>query len=215
LTVNAGNLISGSLTQQFDFFNQNPLQCKLVNIYDFDSLGTIYLNVDAIVTGGVPPYLYSWSDSNMTASTDFMLNPSGQLSEGLMVTDANGSVVIANLSTVFAPGSTPNICAANFSFGNMEPIYDTVPVPIPLDSLQFSNVTIEYTDSEGRFYSSDRIEQKPDAYFEIVQSEDYDKNELGQKTRKLTVRFACELWDAAGEKVIFKEGEAVIAVAYP
>ncbi|MCB0520863.1 MAG: hypothetical protein H6577_21225 [Lewinellaceae bacterium] len=216
LTVSSNNqLCSGSIVRTVNPATSNPINqdCGLTLQVDSTNLDTT-LTIMALPVGA-PPFLYSWNDGSTSQSVE-VFSPSGQVSASVTLTDATGCTASAGLATLYVPGIMPAVCIARFDYESRPDTVHTVGFEIvPGDSLQFSGVTIEYTDAEGRFYSSGLLVQPPSSYFEILKVEDYDLNEKGQKTKKLTVRFACDLWDTAGGKIVFKEGEAVIAVAYP
>ncbi|MEZ4960739.1 MAG: hypothetical protein R2830_13035 [Saprospiraceae bacterium] len=217
LTVSSNNqLCSGSVTRTVNPA-VNPINQACDLYLEIDST-----NIDTFVTIianplGTPPFSYIWDIGASTTQSINVVSPSGQVAASVTVTDAFGCTSSAGLTTVYVPGITlPSVCSARFDYQAKPDTIQSVAYEIlPADTLQFSNITIEYTDQDGRFFRSDRVEQPAGSYFEITKVEDYDNNEKGQKTKKLTVRFACELWDESGEKVVFKEGEAVIAVAYP
>ncbi|MBK8566211.1 MAG: hypothetical protein IPN76_23430 [Saprospiraceae bacterium] len=83
------------------------------------------------------------------------------------------------------------------------------------DSLQFSAATIIYSDDAGNKYRSDRQPQPSDYYFKILEVSDYDENEKGEKTKKISLEFTCRVWNESGEHIDIREGRAVIAVSYP
>jgi hypothetical protein len=75
-------------------------------------------------------------------------------------------------------------------------------------------VAIQWIDPNGNVWRSDGRVQESSAYFTVNESEPYENNEKGQKTRKMEVVFGCRLFNADGEAIeIF--GGGVIAVAYP
>lgn len=182
--------------------------------FDFDTLNVGSLQIFAQPTG-VQPFSYNWSDGS-TANYYEANNPVGQVNASVTVTDANGCQAIAGVSTQFGGGTVPIFCAADFGYTVELVTVDTlVPIVTPGDSLQFSMVTIEYTDGDGTLFRSDLQDQGPGASFKILEVEDYDDNEQGEKTKKLTVQFTCRLWDAQGNFIDMTNGEGVIAVAYP
>lgn len=75
-------------------------------------------------------------------------------------------------------------------------------------------VAIQWVDPSGGIWRSDRNNQDSFAFFVVEESEDYDNNEKGQKTRKMRVSFYCRLFNTTGESGVFS-GSGVIAVAYP
>ena len=87
---------------------------------------------------------------------------------------------------------------------------ESVPIPGPP-----GEVANQWVDPQGNTWRSDRTNQDLSfAYFIVEESEDYEENERGQKTRKMRVSFNCRLFNTTGESGVFN-GSGVIAVAYP
>ena len=78
-----------------------------------------------------------------------------------------------------------------------------------------TEVVIGWTDENGVRFRSDRNKQPGSSYFEVLSSEPYDDNEDGEKTRRLKVRFGCELYDENDNVFQMKGFEGFIAVAHP
>ena len=78
---------------------------------------------------------------------------------------------------------------------------------------QLSAVTIDYQDETG-IYSSKFVDNS-NSTFTILKIEDYEVNENGEKTKKLTIEYDCILRkEGSGEEKNIT-GTAEIAVAYP
>jgi hypothetical protein len=74
-------------------------------------------------------------------------------------------------------------------------------------------VTILVTDDKGNVYSSEMLNQSPAYKVEIVSVENYENNSENHPTKKLKIRFNCDVKN--GNSVIkITNGEAVIAVSY-
>lgn len=118
------------------------------------------------------------------------------------VVDVTGNVCTASLE-----GLTPNdlpVRTANFSF-QVENIF------IPTTD---GEVAIEWIDADGVAWRSDGGIQEFTAFFNASESEKYEANEKGQRTRKMKVNFNCRLYNPSGEGRDFS-GSGVIAVAHP
>ena len=88
---------------------------------------------------------------------------------------------------------------------------DSVQDPI---SEQLSHVVIEYNDATGLYSSFNG--QNTNSMFTITKIEDFEDNENGEKTKKLTVEYDAILYDVQGSgntKMI--NGSGVIGIAYP
>lgn len=79
---------------------------------------------------------------------------------------------------------------------------------------QTGEVSIEWIDFQGNAWRSDFGAQPMTATFNVLESEPYEQNERGQKTRKMRISFNCRLYNGSGESLPFS-GTGVIAVAHP
>lgn len=95
-------------------------------------------------------------------------------------------------------------CKNNFSF-NSELI---------TDSLHLSHVVVEWKDANGIVYSSGNTAQNTASSFKVIAVGEYDKNELGQKTRKITALFNCSVSNGTST-IELKNVTGTFAVAYP
>lgn len=99
--------------------------------------------------------------------------------------------------------TNPTICDGNY-FANF--------VGVP-NKKAFSAVNVVLVDNEGKEYSTKNSNQTINAGVEISSVEEYKATGGGQKTKKLKIRFNCNVFD--GSKTIsIQNGEAVIAVGY-
>lgn len=80
--------------------------------------------------------------------------------------------------------------------------------------LNLYNVVIEWTDGNGVVYSSENSANPGSNGFKIISVEDYKPNERGDKTKKITARMNCTLYNNSNS-VILKDAEIVFAIAYP
>jgi hypothetical protein len=145
---------------------------------------------------------YAWNtgDTSASISTDSIF----QLDEYIVtVTDDFGNTASASLGNLSPNQQT--ISTANVAFEA---------IVVDFNPLQIGTVAIEWIDSAGTSWRSDRQKQLDFASFEVLNAEDYEPNENGDFTRKLTVHFRCLLYDEGGEAKEFS-GEGVIAMARP
>jgi len=186
--------------------------CAVQIFVDPDTVNSGF-KLDAFAMGN-PPFSYLWSNGSTTAS---VIVSAIQIPEAsVTVTDANGCVSSSEVSFQNSPGTVPLYCSAAFDFTVTEvEKVDSALVFVPGDSLCFSKITVGYVDAAGRSFRSDLHQQPGFSYFKILTTEDFGPNENGEKTKKLTIRFACRMWDGQGGFIEIKNGEGVIAVAYP
>jgi len=146
---------------------------------------------------------YNWSTGQTTPSFfDLPLKSQYQVT----VTDSlqrTAFSAVENATNI----STPNV------FETPDFYYSTQQVFIPSDTLQLGKVAIQWIDSKGVVWRSDRQAQSSKALFKVSASNSYDLNEQGQKTWKMQVSFFCRLFSPKGE---FQEveGSGTIAVGY-
>jgi hypothetical protein len=75
-------------------------------------------------------------------------------------------------------------------------------------------VSISYTNEDGIFYTSSTIGQILPFRFDVLDISDYEVNELGDPTWKLTASFDCILFGENGGTRRIRNGKAVFAVSY-
>lgn len=188
------------------YLNNNTPGCQAdFSVFNVPAFFQVQLEADT--TSGTPPFTFLWSNGSTGQILTEMHN--GTLDETfcLTITDATGCTNEICKEVTIAPGVVPLICASRFS-------YEKMVMPGGGDSLQLSTVFIQYTDPNGQVYQSDFQQQPNTSNFVISSVEDYEENENGDKTKKLTVSGNCLLYDENGNSLDFPF-EGIIAVAYP
>lgn len=237
-TIN-GNIInspSGSVISYFDSlgndFNirlemSNPNQCTSyiqktisagqINTCDlildvvpvFDSTQILEYQFSINPPSGINGTTYLWGNSIISADS-FTLSPFTQLPNNIL----NFSI-IDSLGTC---GVDMGICISSNGGSNIQGIsipelnYSVEPIAT-MDNEQFSKVIIEYKNADGIVYSSANTDFDNNA-FTITKIEDFENNENGEKTKKLTIDYSATLYTPNGDSK-FITGEGVIAIAYP
>lgn len=152
------------------------------------------------VTSGSTSVQYLWADSLKQPSfVDFQ----GSSHYAVTVTDAFGLTAFAEISEyqpILPVFGTPDVLTQ-------------VQAVVSNDPLRLGQVSLQWVDDQGRLWRSDRRAQPPGTYFTVNQSEDYEPNEQGQRTRKMEATFNCVLYSEGGEMRQFA-GSSVFAVAY-
>lgn len=82
------------------------------------------------------------------------------------------------------------------------------------DSLHLSHVLVEWKNDLGEWYSSGAVEQPANSKFTVINVSDYQPNEKGGKTRKISILFSC-LVSNGNQTIELKDVTTTIAVAYP
>jgi hypothetical protein len=74
-------------------------------------------------------------------------------------------------------------------------------------------VSVIWTDENGVTYNSADGLQPSTSYFQVLSVENNEKNEKGQDTKKLVVRFNCKVYNGVNVLSI-DNAEATVCVAY-
>ena len=158
------------------------------------------------ITSGQAPFIYSWDfgDGKSSSSTNPSHNYaiSGSYPVRLTVVDANQDVSVANYNVVTS--NDPSSCTSNFKLSS------ALSLPQPM---QLSEVKVTYIDANGVEFVSDEKLQPSYGKFDIVSIEDFENNERGEATKKLTVKFNCMVYNG-NQSLKIENAEATISVAY-
>ncbi|MFO0322627.1 MAG: PKD domain-containing protein [Bacteroidota bacterium] len=167
---------------------------------------TINLALSSII--GLPPYQFQWDfgDGNKsTLPTPFHVYAQhGRYPVSLQVVDGKKDTANANYNYVTR---FEGPCTVNYFMTSLNAITN----PFAL-----SNITIKWTDGEGKVFSSNDLlqsSQPSSSYFKLLKSEDYQNNVNGQKTKKLTIQFSCTVFNGTSSLLI-ENAQAIIAVGY-
>lgn len=156
-------------------------------------------------TIGTPPYNFYWDlgDGNFSTSIapTHTYASQGRYPVSLRVIDNNNDTAYANVNYIT---SGSNVCTTNYVVLNDTAIANSNGV---------SNIIVRWTDSNGIEYTSNSNLQPATSYFKIISVSDYHTNEAGQKTKKLHVKFKCNVYNGTASLPI-DNGDAVIVVAY-
>lgn len=155
------------------------------------------------LSSGAPITSLMWNNGLTLAS---FLQDSLAPTYSVTAVDTQGNTAFARLEGLPAdPGK--DLMTANFTT-------HVTPVTLPPDTLQLGAVALEWTDSSGQLWRSDRGDQAAGTSFQILESAPYELNEQGQKTWQMRVAFICRLYNDSGQSIPFS-GAGRVAVAYP
>lgn len=201
-TINYQNGCGNTICNQVKAISLSDCMAFIENKQQSDSI--IF---DAIANGNNPTYSWNFGDTSSASNTSTMKSPAHVYSSPGIYKVRLDVITSDNCSTtVFKNVVTPKYfigCYSNFTYSKQY-------VPVPA---YFSNVIVTYRDQFNAIYTS-RTTQPSDSYFEILSTEEYWLNENNARTKKLRVRFKCNVSD--GKRVCsITDGNAVIAVAYP
>ncbi len=218
VTLRVTDLSSGDscVSWQTQFIQISPADRCAVRIEPKYNNDFVLESLEAIPSTLSVTYTLDWSTGSSENFLDGQFEP--LIPYSVTLTDGQGCQSVAGFvwSGLTTPTANPG-CSAHFDYEVSQvagPI-DTIEIPIPVDSFQFSAVTIIYVDEAGTEYRSDRQKQDQGANFSILNFEDYDENENGQPTKKLDLQFDCNLWDENMNRLTITEGQAIWGVALP
>lgn len=192
--------VKGSVGHLISLVDSNALFPQVSIRIKKDSMNE---NEISAITKGSQIAKYSWNTGQTTPSFfDLPLKSQYQVT----VTDSLQRTAFSAVEKA-TNISTPNV------FETPDFYYSTQQVFIPSDTLQLGKVAIQWIDSKGVVWRSDRQAQSSKALFKVAASNSYELNEQGQKTWKMQVSFFCRLFSPKGE---FQEveGSGTIAVGY-
>lgn len=173
------------------------------NIRSTFTAGAYRFFAEAAQSGGQAPYRYLWdfgdhSLPSTAASPEHVYTMQDVYTVTLTTIDAAKDTCISYYQV-----NTAASCEANF-MGTFKPERNTKAL---------STITILVTDPSGTVYSSSDLGQSTESKFEIISVEEFRTNEKNEPTKKLKIRFNCNLTSDIGPLTI-TNGEAVIAVSY-
>ncbi len=211
------NSCSSSLTKPINTQGISPYCDLNIEAYFQDPIIDSTFIVKVIDVNGAAPFAYNWGNGSTDDSVNIQVS-SGIIQASVTVTDAIGCTVSGSISTTLASGTVPPICIARFSNSPIVSLLDSMEVIDTIivgDMIQLSSAKIEYTDIAGNFYSSFLNSQPSSSFIKVIKTEDYDDNEKGEKTKKITLEYSCRIWSESGDYIDLNNGKATIAIAYP
>lgn len=197
-----------------DISTNNTMACA-VNFSVFN-LGTGFTNSFFFYTysAGVPPFNYQWnvplgansSQNFIVQSPTVTMNQLGAMSVYVAMTDDNGCNCSLEQTVNFHNLDTS--CVNHFD-------YISQPITAPgIAQDYFSTLNIQYVDDNGIIYSSALGEQLNSSFINITNIEDYLMNDDGFSTKKISLEFACRLYDHNGSYKDLSNGSGTIAIAH-
>jgi len=167
----------------------------------------------AYISGGTFPYTYKWSYGNGHSDS---ISSGNSINTIYTYTDSVKTYPITLTVTDFTKKDT-----ASFMFyytdtvsSNNSVAYSMAVHPVANPS-GLSTVTINYTDAQGRQYTSNNSSQARNNTFQITSVANYQNNKDNNPTKMLKVSFNCMLYNAAlHDSIAATNCTAVIAVAY-
>ncbi len=172
--------------------------CPNVNITTLQVPGDTFFRLHAVITPAFDPVI-AWS----TGSNEPLIAVMPAPGESYSVTVTNPGNSCTATASLRLPDWAGNKQTANFTVD----VYPT--------DLHFQNLAvIEWIDGQGIRWSSQLGPQANDAQFQVLDATPYEKNERGEPTRKLRIRFDCRLYNDGGAWQTMS-GETVVAVGWP
>ena len=202
LTITSQNGCYSSVCNVLNLKTNNPLKSNILLASNSGNL----LSFSQNTLGGKAPYKFLWNFGD--GKTDSLANPTHYYSIAgaypivLRIIDQNKDTVFVNYNASTA--SDGSSCSANYKESSI--------TYTPYD-FALSKVIITWVDENGVSYTSKNPLQSVSSFFEIVSVENYENNENGQATKKLHIKFKCNVYNGTKVRAI-DNGEAFICVAY-
>jgi chitodextrinase len=153
---------------------------------------------------GKAPFNYTWHFGDGTTNdieiAEHEYKWPGGYPVKLIVKDAAGHVTEASYN--YVTYGDPSSCAANFSVQHEG---------LTINAL--SKAKISWTDKTNRVFSSDKIAQPSESFFEILNASEFQRTESGTPTKLLRTRINVLLSDGS-RSFWLKSDEAIVAVGY-
>lgn len=174
-------------------------------LINLNSVSSTSFSFGQSTTGNRGNLNYFWSFGDGSTST--LSNPThvysvkGSYPVSLRVTDTyNNSTIVSNYNVVTE--NDISSCAGNYRITSLIS-----------SNLSLSAIKISWIDANGSVYTTDKAIQSSSEYFELVSVEDYPNNENNQLTKKLHVKFKCNVSNGV-TTLKLDNAEATICVAY-
>jgi len=183
-----------------------------IEIIPDNSFSMFYLNpiLSAPVGGNVS---YVWNQDSL-GNDSFLIDSNFQIPPNNIISlSASNNNCTVDLGVCVGDINPNTSLPSSIGYSKFNFMVDNITQVISIVEEQLSAVTIEYQDSTG-VYSSYFADNSNNT-FTITNIEDYEDNENGEKTKKLTISYDCILRkEGSGEEKNII-GTAEIAVAYP
>jgi PKD repeat protein len=165
-------------------------------------------------SSGFPPFSYDWNIvvdtiinlNFIQASPTVLMNQIGIIPVTVFMTDAHNCQ--ASVAQTIDFNNPDAICLQQYEYQS------NVLTETGLLQDYFSTLRVRYVDEDGVVFASDLGEQANYTMLNILNVEEFEVNNDGQPTKKITLEFACRLYDEAGNSKDLENGLATIAVAY-
>jgi PKD repeat protein len=201
LTVTDPFSCSNTISNVHTVGNTDNLCRTTISVTSTSTLNATYTH--NTVGSGSYSFLWNFGDAvtSTSATPTHSYSAPGRYPVSLRVIDSNNDTAVANVNYVT---SGSNVCTTNYFMIKDSAITNYNGV---------SNIIIKWTDSNGIEWSSNSNLQPSDSYFKLISVSDYHTNESGQKTKKLHIRFKCNVYNGSASMPI-DNGDAVVVVAY-
>lgn len=163
---------------------------------------------------GVPPFSYQWNIHFDSLST---IN---SVASSPIITVNQG--VMPNIHMILTDGNNCNCTLTqDINFQQSDSLYtnffDYSSMPeITLGVAQdyYSTLNIQYIDDNGKVFTSALKEQPSTSYLNILNVADFEMNEIGMPTKKVSIEFGCRLFNIDGSYIDVNNGYGTIGIAY-
>lgn len=179
--------------------------------YTVKQLQNGQLELDAIPNSSSNIDGYIWLyDLNLSVEPTFTITPLDDPSIFCTLTANYANGCFAELTRTFKQGED-----GVFDYINVNHQREVRKVIEDGTQLHLGTFALQYTDVDGTIFRSDFQNQPNSSFVEVLEVEEYERNEKGQKTKKVVLKFNCTLFGNDGSEKNVKSDSTILAVAYP
>lgn len=201
ITYNTGTSNESCNEVKADFYD-----CYAFIDYHFNN-DTCFFNGNATGNSITDPVRFEWNfgDPASVKDTSYQQNPyyiygPGAYTVTMKTTDPEGCNYTIT-RTIKRP-KEDGVRTAYYTYSKLlTPLVD------------YSVVTITWTDENGSVYSTGNVKQPVDSYFQITSVEDYEPNENAEPTKKINARIKCKLSNGS-KSISMDDVKVIFAVSY-
>ncbi len=195
---------AGSITKELAIQSDtiHPLCKSDFNYFIANQREVLFISGDTVYNG---QYLWDFGDGN-TSTEPIPTHTYAEIKPYLVTLSLKRLTLGCGSSVSKVIDLTKMTCPVTFNYGfTNTPSFDTV---------NYSEVLVEYTAKNGDYYRSDIMTQNlPEFIIDEVMP--YENNERNEKTVRFKLKFTCDLMNQDGQSIKLRGMEGRVGVSYP